>query len=110
MTHANGSIFNGSYDNDVACGEATFLYPGGHTEVKGTWLQGQLHGEVRLSHVFLPALVAASSNLRFSLDFSDAVICHDPCARDPLQVIVINNGQHEKQLWSMGKKIVQGDM
>ena len=47
VTHANGSIFTGSYDNDVACGEASFLYPGGHTEVKGTWLQGQLHGEVR---------------------------------------------------------------
>ncbi len=60
VTHANGSIFNGSYDNDVACGEASFLYPGGHTEVKGCWLQGQLHGEVRLLHDSLNAFAASA--------------------------------------------------
>jgi hypothetical protein len=49
VTHANGSIFNGSYDNDVACGEGSFTYPGGQIEVKGSWLQGQLHGEVCFS-------------------------------------------------------------
>jgi hypothetical protein len=49
VTHANGSIFNGSYENDVACGEGSFTYPGGQIEVKGSWLQGQLHGEVRVS-------------------------------------------------------------
>ncbi len=48
VTHANGSIFNGSYADDVACGDGTFTYPGGQVEVRGTWLQGQLHGEVGL--------------------------------------------------------------
>ncbi len=51
VTHANGSVFDGSYDNDVACGQGSFAYPGGQIEVKGTWLQGQLHGEVRLEDV-----------------------------------------------------------
>ncbi len=60
VTHANGSIFTGSYDNDVACGEASFLYPGGHTEVKGTWLHGQLHGEVRCD-ALLPVMWALCS-------------------------------------------------
>ena len=52
VTHANGSVFDGSYDNDVACGQGSFAYPGGQIEVKGTWLQGQLHGEVRLDDVY----------------------------------------------------------
>jgi hypothetical protein len=52
VTHANGSIFNGSYDNDVASGEGSFMYPGGQVEVKGLWLQGQLHGEVCVEYTF----------------------------------------------------------
>ncbi len=52
VTHANGSIFNGSYDNDVASGEGSFMYPGGQVEVKGSWLQGQLHGEVCAEYTF----------------------------------------------------------
>jgi hypothetical protein len=52
VTHANGSVFSGSYDSDVACGEGSFAYPGGDVEVKGSWLQGQLHGEVRCLRLF----------------------------------------------------------
>ena len=85
VTHANGSIFTGSYDNDVACGEASFLYPGGHTEVKGTWLQGQLHGEVRfdaslpkgrfaVGDICLVATLLASSHQR------SALVLHVTCS------------------------------
>jgi hypothetical protein len=38
----------------------------------------------------------------------DAAICPNHLFR--FQVTVTNAGQQEKQLWSMGKKIVQGDM
>ena len=111
VTHANGSIFNGIYDGDVACGEGTFTYPGGQVEVRGTWLQGQLHGEVGWcisssrvsphSRCFFVQVVPAT-NLRLHGQSSRLTHSH-ACV---LQVAVVTAGQEEKQLWTMGKRVV----
>jgi hypothetical protein len=115
VTHANGSIFNGSYAGDVACGEGTFTYPGGQVEVRGTWLQGQLHGEVGVlaavmcrlnvhSRCFFVQVVPATNPQPHGL--SSSCLAHSHAS--VLQVAVVTAGQEEKQLWTMGKRVVDG--